>query len=128
MIVKERINQSIVLLYFLGLAGTMLWMQQLSISQTVSSSAMKVLPSRISIPLMNQSNEMAEAGRLNQQFIELHKQGKYSEALPLEGKTLAINPDVAKSLNSLSALYYEPGKDAQAETFFRRAQEIKRRH
>jgi tetratricopeptide (TPR) repeat protein len=129
MIVRERINQSIILLYFLGLAGSMLWMQQLSISQTASSATMKVRPSRISIPLMNQSNEMAEAGRLNQQFIELHKQGKYSEALPVAKKTLAIkekllgpdDPDVANSLNNLSARYYERGKDAQAEPLLRRA-------
>lgn len=85
---------------------------------------------------MNQSNEMVEAGQLNQQFIELHKQGKYSEALPLAEKTLAIkekllspdDPDVANSLDNLSALYYEQGKDAQAEPLLRRAQEIKRRH
>jgi tetratricopeptide (TPR) repeat protein len=128
MIARERINQSIALLYVLGLAGAMLWMQQLSISQTVSSVTMNVRPSRISIPLMNQSSEMVEAGRLNQQFIEFHKQRKYSEALPLEGKTLAIDPNVANSLNSLSALYYEQGKDAQSEPLFRRAQEIKRRH
>jgi tetratricopeptide (TPR) repeat protein len=129
MIVRQRINQSIVLLYVLGLAGSMLWMQQLSISQTVSSSIMKVRPSRISIPLMNQSNEMAEAGRLNQQFIELHRQGKYSEALPVAEKILAIkkkllgsnDPDVANSLNNLSALYYEQGKDAQAEPLLRHA-------
>lgn len=128
MIARERINRSVALLYVLGLAGSMLWMQQPNISQMVSSSTMKVRPSRISIPLMNSSNEMLEAGRLNQQFIELHKQGKYSEVLPLEGKTLAIDPDVANSLNSLSALHYEAGKDAQAEPLFRRAQEIERKH
>jgi tetratricopeptide (TPR) repeat protein len=130
MIARERVNQSVVLLYFLGLAGSMLWIQQLSISQMVSSSTiMKVRPSRISIPLINQSNEMAEAGRLNQQFIELHKQGKYSEALPLAKKILAIkekllspeDPDVANSLNNLSALYYEQGKEAQAEPLLRHA-------
>jgi tetratricopeptide (TPR) repeat protein len=128
MIVRERINRSIVLLYVLGLAGAMLWMQQLSISQTVSS-ATTIRPSRISTPLMNQSNELAEAGRLKQQVIELHKQGKYSEALPLAEKILAIkekllspdDPVVANSLNDLSALYYEQGKDAQAEPLLRRA-------
>ncbi len=94
----EKITRSIVLLSFLGLAGSILWIPQPSMSQTVSSSTRKVRPSRIPPPLTPQSKELAEAERLNHQVIELEKQSKSKEATPLAEGALAIrekafNPD-----------------------------------
>ena len=53
------------------------------------------------------------ATELNEKAIELYKQGKYDEAVPLLEKSLKIrqqvlgaeHPDVATSLNNLASLY-----------------------
>ena len=64
-----------------------------------------------------QSPELQEAEKLNQQVEQLYQQGKYAEAIPLAEKALAIqekvlgkeHPDVATSLNNLAALYQSQG-------------------
>ncbi len=61
----------------------------------------------------SQGNDLQKAKDLNQQLIKLHKQGRYSEAIPIAKKALAINektlgqdhPRVATSLNNLALLY-----------------------
>lgn len=57
-----------------------------------------------------QSAELEEAKRLNQQVEQLYKQGQYAAAIPLEERALVIrekvlgleHPDVVQSLNNLA--------------------------
>ncbi|MEH2151404.1 tetratricopeptide repeat-containing protein, partial [Nostoc sp.] len=82
-----------------------------------------------------QSAQLAEAERLDQQVEKLYNEGKYSEAIPLAERELAIrkqilgeeHPDVAASLNNLAALYYAQRRDADAEPLFRQALEMRKR-
>ena len=74
-----------------------------------------------------------EANDLNQQVIQLYKQGRYSEAIPLAQRTLTIrekslgpdHPDVAVSLNNLAELYRAQGRYADAEPLHKRALTIR---
>jgi CHAT domain-containing protein len=76
-----------------------------------------------------QSAELAEAKRLNQQAMQLYQQGKYSEAIPLAERALAIREkvlgkehlNVAESLNNLAALYFSQGNYAKGETLHLRS-------
>lgn len=76
-----------------------------------------------------QSAELAEAERLNQQVEQLYKQGQYSAAIPLAERSLAIrekvlgleHPDVAQSLNNLALLYKAQGNYSEAEPLFQRS-------
>ncbi len=80
-------------------------------------------------PSAAQSAELAEAKRLNQQVLQLLNQGKYSEAIPLAQRALAIrektlgreHPDVATSLNNLALLYDNQGNYPQAEPLYQRS-------
>ncbi|MBR8833084.1 MAG: tetratricopeptide repeat protein [Stigonema ocellatum SAG 48.90 = DSM 106950] len=62
----------------------------------------------------DQKAALEEAERLNQQVNQLYKEGKYSTAIPLAERALAIrekvlgkeHPEVATSLNNL-ALFYD---------------------
>ncbi|BAY65055.1 peptidase-like protein [Calothrix brevissima NIES-22] len=80
-----------------------------------------------------QSAELAEAERLNQQVEQLYQQGKYSEAIPLAERALTIreqvlgkeHPDVATSLNNLAELYREQGNYAKAEPLYLRSLAIR---
>ena len=85
---------------------------------------------RLNQPLqLAQSAELQEAEKLNQQVMQLYRQGKYREAIPLAEKVLAIiekilgeeHPDVATSLNNLAALYQAQGNYTKAEPLYRRA-------
>jgi hypothetical protein len=68
-------------------------------------------------PLYSQENEIEKANVLNEKVVQLHKQGRYIEALPLAQQTLEIrkkvlgteHTDTAESLNDLAGLYYSPG-------------------
>ena len=63
------------------------------------------------------------ATELNKKAMELYKQGKYDEAVPLLEKSLKIrqqvlgaeHPDVATSLNNLALLYKSQGRYTEAE-------------
>ncbi|QIR41386.1 tetratricopeptide repeat protein [Tolypothrix sp. PCC 7910] len=76
-----------------------------------------------------QSAELAEAERLNQQVMQLYQQGKYSAAIPLAERALAIrekvlgkeHPNVAQSLNNLAELYRVQGSYAKAEPLYLRS-------
>src|SRR5256712_11563527 len=74
-------------------------------------------------------DELAEARRLNQEATAIRSSGKFSEAVPLVQRALAIqekilgpeHPDVAASLDNLAGLYRDQGKYAEAELLYRRA-------
>ncbi|MBD2210878.1 tetratricopeptide repeat protein [Nostoc linckia FACHB-104] len=80
-----------------------------------------------------QSAELAEAERLNEQVMQLYQQGRYSEAIPLAQRVLAIqekvlgteHPDVAQSLNNLALLYKSQGSYAKAEPLYLRSLAIR---
>ena len=67
--------------------------------------------------------DAADAITLNQKAVDLTKQGRYSEALPLAQKALALrektlgsdNFDVALSLYTLATLYQNLARYADAE-------------
>jgi tetratricopeptide (TPR) repeat protein len=76
---------------------------------------------------------LAEAKELNQQVVQLYKQGQYAAALPLAERALAIrekvlgleHPDVALSLNNLAELYQEMGNYQKAEPLYQRSLAIR---
>ncbi|WP_238178440.1 CHAT domain-containing tetratricopeptide repeat protein [Calothrix sp. 336/3] len=80
-----------------------------------------------------QSAQLQEVEKLTQQVLTLIQQGKYTEAIPLLEKVLAIlekvlgkeHPDVANSLNSLAALYYSQGNYSKAELLLVRSLAIR---
>jgi tetratricopeptide (TPR) repeat protein len=86
----------------------------------------------LSVPHAALAQEPTEAATLTQQIIQLYKQGRYSEAIPLAQRLLTISeplgpdhPDVANSLNILGALYRFQGRYADAEPLFKRALSIR---
>ncbi|MFM7528002.1 MAG: CHAT domain-containing protein [Nodosilinea sp.] len=76
---------------------------------------------------------LEQANQLNQQVIELYQAGRYSEAVPLAERALAIreqalgpdHPDTATSLNNLAFLYKSQGRYSQAEPLYQRALAIR---
>ncbi|NJO61976.1 MAG: tetratricopeptide repeat protein, partial [Richelia sp. RM2_1_2] len=80
-----------------------------------------------------QSPELQEAERLNQQVVKLYQEGKYAEAIPLAEKALAIrekvlgkeHPDVATSLNNLAGLYESQGNYSSSEPLYLRSLAIR---
>jgi CHAT domain-containing protein/Tfp pilus assembly protein PilF len=79
--------------------------------------------------VQGQTDALDEANRLHQQALDLHKQSKYAEALPLYQRALALqekalgsdHPIVAISLNNLAVLHKTMGDYAQALPLFQRA-------
>ena len=77
--------------------------------------------------------DTADAAALNQQATQLYNQGRYSEAIPLAQRALAIrekalgpdHSDVAASLNNLAEFYRVQGRYAEAEPLSKRALTIK---
>jgi CHAT domain-containing protein/Flp pilus assembly protein TadD len=73
--------------------------------------------------------DTVDAAALNQQVTQLYNQGRYSEAIPLAQRALAIlekargpdHPDVANSLNNLARLYSAQGRYFDAELFHKRS-------
>jgi tetratricopeptide (TPR) repeat protein len=72
---------------------------------------------------------LEEAIRLNQQVLELYKQGKYNEAIPLAEQAIVISTTIlgenhlltATSLNNLALLYDSQGRYAEAEPLYQQA-------
>jgi tetratricopeptide (TPR) repeat protein len=70
-----------------------------------------------------------ESAALTQQVIQLYAQGRYSEAMPLAQRALAIrekalgpnDPDVGVLLENLAMLYRAQGRYADAEPMFKRS-------
>ncbi|WP_370495605.1 CHAT domain-containing tetratricopeptide repeat protein [Trichodesmium erythraeum] len=75
------------------------------------------------------------ATELNDKAIELYKQGKYDEAVPLLEQSLKIrlqilgaeHPDVATSLNNLAELYRVQGRYTEAEPLYIQALEMRKK-
>jgi len=80
-------------------------------------------------PLYSQENELEKANTINQKVVQLSKQGRYTEALPLAQQTLEIrekalgpeHPDTAASLNDLAGLYRYLGDYCKSESLYNRA-------
>ncbi|GAX40755.1 peptidase-like protein [Tolypothrix sp. NIES-4075] len=80
-------------------------------------------------PSAQQSAELEEAKRLNEQVFQLYKEGKYSQAIPIAERALEIrekvlgkeHPSVATSLNNLAELYREQGSYEKAEPLYVRS-------
>ena len=78
-------------------------------------------------------SQTKEAGALSAQFTKLYQQGRYSEAIPLAQRILAIlekslgpnDPRIATSLNDLAVVYQDQGRSADAEPLFKRALAIR---
>ncbi|MEC4807077.1 MAG: CHAT domain-containing tetratricopeptide repeat protein [Jaaginema sp. PMC 1079.18] len=76
-----------------------------------------------------QTAQLAEANRLNQQALQMLREGQYETALPLARQALTIreqilgsnHPDVATSLNNLAGLFYSMGNFSAAEPLYQRA-------
>jgi tetratricopeptide (TPR) repeat protein len=70
-----------------------------------------------------------DAEALNQQVMQFYQQGRFSDAIPLAQRALAIrkkalgpaHPDTAASLSNLAELYLATGAYAQAEPLYQRA-------
>ncbi len=77
----------------------------------------------------SQEDSAHEAEELNQQVLELYRQGRYNEAIPFAQRALAINEKIlgperlvtATALSNLAVLYATTGAYAQAEPLFQRA-------
>src|SRR5215468_11582404 len=77
----------------------------------------------LAVPHATFAQGLAEAAALNQQVIQLYNQGRYSEAMPLAQRALAIqekalgpnHPSVANLLSNLAFLYHNQGRYAEAE-------------
>jgi tetratricopeptide repeat protein len=73
--------------------------------------------------------DVVDANALTQQGIELEKQGRYSEAIPLAQRALALyekaldhdDPRVATALGNLAELYRKQGHYADAEPLYKRS-------
>ncbi|MBV6622721.1 MAG: CHAT domain-containing protein [Rivularia sp. (in: Bacteria)] len=80
-----------------------------------------------------QSAELQAAVKLNQQAIHLYQQGKYSEAIPLAERALAIiekvlgkeHLNVANILNNLAQFYQKQRNYTKAEPLYLRALAIR---
>ena len=83
----------------------------------------------------SKNSALIEADNLTQQVIQLYKQGKYQEAIPLAEKVLAIrkqylgenNLSIAYGLNNLAELYKAQGEYTKAETLYQQALTIKQK-
>ncbi|WP_437805814.1 tetratricopeptide repeat protein [Sorangium sp. So ce1078] len=76
---------------------------------------------------------LAEAERLNDEVLELHRQEKFEVAIPIAERALSLreqalgpkHPKVATSLNNLAALHKSAGSLARAEPLYQRALAIR---
>ena len=81
----------------------------------------------------DENSDLARATALNQQAIQLYKEGRYAEATSIAKEALAIreralgpdHPDVAVSLNNLAQLYRAEGRDPEAEPLLKRSLAIR---
>jgi CHAT domain-containing protein/Tfp pilus assembly protein PilF len=79
-----------------------------------------------------QDETLQQATRLDQQVVELSRQARYNEAIPLAQRALdirlrilgAAHPDYAKSLSNLAQLYLHTGRYDKAEPLLLQATDI----
>ena len=87
----------------------------------------------LAVPHAAIAQGLAEAAALNQQVVQLYSQRRYSEAMPLAQRALAIqekalgpnHPSVANLLNNLAFLYVAQGRYAEAEPLYKRSLAIR---
>ena len=83
-----------------------------------------------SLVLAQQADEATE---LNKKVVEFYNAGRYSDAVPIAQRVLALrekalgrdHPDVAQSLNNLALLYFNQGRYAAAEPLYQRSLAIR---
>jgi tetratricopeptide (TPR) repeat protein len=86
-----------------------------------------------SAPGKETSGAKEDATDFNRKAVELFRERKFSEALPLAQRALEIrertlnvdHPDLATSLNVLASIYNEQGRHDEAEPLFRRSLAIR---
>jgi tetratricopeptide (TPR) repeat protein len=87
----------------------------------------------LTVPHATFAQGLAEAAALNQQVLQLYNQRRYSEAMPLAQRALAIqekalgpnHPSVANLLTNLAFLYVNQGRYAEAEPLYKRSLAIR---
>jgi tetratricopeptide (TPR) repeat protein len=92
--------------------------------------AMLLVVSFTGVPAIAQQDE---AAALHKRVLELYQAGKFSEAIPLAERVLAIrekafgpdHPEIATVLNSLAVLYTAQGRYAEAEPLLKRSLAIR---
>src|SRR4030042_1721628 len=80
-------------------------------------------------PSPGSTQSLDDGARLNQQFIQLYRQGRYKEAIPFAERALSIyekalgpdHPNVAISLNNLAVIYQALGDYKKAEPLLKRS-------
>ncbi len=78
---------------------------------------------------LSQAESSDDANKLVNQYMQLYKEGRYPEAIPIAEKAFAIrektlgpnHPDTAESLNNLASLYENMGDYAKAVPLYKRA-------
>ncbi|MDB9492181.1 tetratricopeptide repeat protein [Dolichospermum circinale CS-534/05] len=119
----KKARQAIFFTALLGITGLMVVIPKLSMGQANPPAT------------TTQSEELAEAEKLDQQIIQFYEQGKYNEAIPLAERVLAMRKrllgvehlDVADSLNNLAELYYSQVRYKEVETYYIQALEMRKR-
>src|SRR5215467_11538142 len=87
----------------------------------------------LAVPHAAFAQGLTEAAALNQQVVQLYNQRRYSEAMPLAQRALAIqekalgpnHPSVANLLNNLAFIYVNQGRYAEAEPLYKRSLAIR---
>jgi tetratricopeptide (TPR) repeat protein len=87
----------------------------------------------LSTPHTATAQNLNEATSLNKRAVELYQAGRYSEAIPLVQRLLAMrekafglnHPEVAGLLNNLALLYADQGRYADAELLYKRSLAIR---
>ena len=87
----------------------------------------------LAVPHAAIAQGLAEAAALNQQAVKLYNERRYSEAMPLAQRALAIqekalgpnHPSVANLLNNLAFIYVNQGRYADAEPLYKRSLAIR---
>ncbi|XWK87591.1 MAG: tetratricopeptide repeat protein [Phormidium sp.] len=108
---------------------TLLWTAALIATLGIVMGVPGGILAQISTPSTEQLDEVEEAKRLFQQVGQLYQQGKYSEAIPLAERIIAIfekalgteHPEITTFLNLLAILHQQQSNYAQAEPLYQRS-------
>ena len=87
------------------------------------------------LPTAPRAQDAPDIGALNKQVRQLHLDRKSAEAMPIAEQTLALaertlgadHPDTLSSVENLADLYYDQGRETEAETLYRRVLEARER-
>ncbi len=117
-------NLNIILCLFLG-----------SFTISINTPSLKAIP--VSETFISQNLDRvkyAEAEKLYEQLFTLYQQGKYTEAIPVAEKIIALakelvgekHPDTAEAVTNLATIYREIGEYASSEALYQQALSIYR--